>query len=244
MRFVYNIISQNLSKITIRSKMKFLGDKNLLLLEDSDEFIENAISLFNMFVKTTFVAKNIKEAFNILENENIDLIISDIHLKKESGLDFIEEIRKTNNEIPILILSGYKDEDLLFKAMSLNLSAYLLKPINFKALMEAFEKCENKIKFNNQAIVELKDGFKYDKELKRIIKMNEIYELNKKEILFFEMLCENKKRIITKDMFIKFVYEYEPMSDSALNNFILRIRKRFGKNFLYTIPDIGYKMII
>lgn len=224
--------------------MKFLGDKNLLLLEDSDEFIENAISLFNMFVKTTFVAKNIKEAFNILENENIDLIISDIHLKKESGLDFIEEIRKTNNEIPILILSGYKDEDLLFKAMSLNLSAYLLKPINFKALMEAFEKCENKIKFNNQAIVELKDGFKYDKELKRIIKMNEIYELNKKEILFFEMLCENKKRIITKDMFIKFVYEYEPMSDSALNNFILRIRKRFGKNFLYTIPDIGYKMII
>lgn len=45
-------------------------------------------------------------------------------------------------------------------------------------------------------------------------------------------------------MFIKFVYEYEPMSDSALNNFILRIRKRFGKNFLYTIPDIGYKMII
>ena len=244
MRFVYNIISQNLSKITTRSKMKFLGDKNLLLLEDSDEFIENAISLFNMFVKTTFVAKNIKEAFKILENENIDLIISDIHLKKESGLDFIEEIRKTNNEIPILILSGYKDEDLLFKAMSLNLSAYLLKPINFKALMEAFEKCENKIKFNNQAIVELKDGFKYDKELKRIIKMNEIYELNKKEILFFEMLCENKKRIITKDMFIKFVYEYEPMSDSALNNFILRIRKRFGKNFLYTIPDIGYKMII
>lgn len=244
MRFVYNIISQNLSKITIRSKMKFLGDKNLLLLEDSDEFIENAISLFNMFVKTTFVAKNIKEAFNILENEDIDLIISDIHLKKESGLDFIEEIRKTNNEIPILILSGYKDEDLLFKAMSLNLSAYLLKPINFKALMEAFEKCENKMKFNNQAIVELKDGFKYDKELKRIIKMNEIYELNKKEILFFEMLCENKKRIITKDMFIKFVYEYEPMSDSALNNFILRIRKRFGKNFLYTIPDIGYKMII
>ena len=224
--------------------MKFLGDKNLLLLEDSDEFIENAISLFNMFVKTTFVAKNIKEAFNILENEDIDLIISDIHLKKESGLDFIEEIRKTNNEIPILILSGYKDEDLLFKAMSLNLSAYLFKPINFKALMEAFEKCENKIKFNNQAIVELKDGFKYDKELKRIIKMNEIYELNKKEILFFEMLCENKKRIITKDMFIKFVYEYEPMSDSALNNFILRIRKRFGKNFLYTIPDIGYKMII
>jgi DNA-binding response OmpR family regulator len=224
--------------------MEFLNDKHLLLLEDSNEFIENAISLFNMFVKKTFVARNIKEAFEILKNEKIDLIISDIHLKNECGLDFIEDFRKTNNETPILILSGYKDEDLLFRAMSLNLSGYLIKPINFKVLMVAFEKCESKIKFNNQKIIELKDGFKYDKELKKILKDSEVFELNKKEILFFEMLCENKKRIITRDMFIKCVYEYEPMSDSALNNFILRIRKRFGKSFLHTIPDVGYKMIV
>ncbi|MGD9623745.1 MAG: response regulator transcription factor [Arcobacter sp.] len=224
--------------------MEFLSDKHLLLLEDSDEFIENAISLFNMFVKKTFVAKDIKEAFKLLENEKIDLIISDIHLKNECGLDFIEKFRQTNNQTPILILSGYKDEDLLFKAMTLNLSGYLIKPINFKALIEAFEKCEAKLKLNNQKIIDLKEGFKYDKELKKVIKENQVFELNKKEILFFEMLCENQKRVITKDMFIKFVYEYEPMSDSALNNFVLRIRKRFGKNFLHTIPDVGYKMII
>lgn len=222
----------------------YLNDKNLLLLEDSNEFIDNAISLFNMFVKHTYVVKNIKEAFEILETKKIDLIISDINLKNESGLDFIEKFREKNNETPILILSGYKDEDLLFRAMSLNLSGYLLKPINFKALIEAFEKCENKMKFNNQTIVELKNDFKYDKELKRLIKNDEIFELNKKEILFFEMLCENKQKIITRDMFFKCVYEYEQMSNSALNNFILRIRKRFGKDFLHTIPDIGYKLTL
>ena len=224
--------------------MNFFNDKKLLLLEDSNEFVENAIALFNMFVKKTFVAKNIKEAFEILEKEKIDLIISDIHLKNECGLDFIKKFRETNNETPILILSGYKDEELLFKAMTLNLSGYLIKPINFKVLMEALVKCKNKIKFNNQKITMLKDGFNYDKELKIVTKEQDIFELNKKEILFFEMLCENKQRIITKDMLIKFVYEYEPMSESALNNFILRIRKRFGKDFLHTIPNIGYKMII
>ena len=101
--------------------MDFFNDKNLLLVEDSDEFIENAISLFNMFVNTTFVAKNKNEAFDILKNKKIDMIISDVHLKNESGLDFIEEYRLINNQIPILILSGYKDEELLFKAMTLNL---------------------------------------------------------------------------------------------------------------------------
>ena len=124
--------------------MDFFNDKQLLLLEDSDEFIENAVALFNMFVKKTFVAKSINEAFKILKKEKIDLIISDIHLKNECGLDFIKKIRISNNETPILVLSGYKDEDLLFKAMTLNLSGYLIKPINFKVLMEALVKCENK----------------------------------------------------------------------------------------------------
>lgn len=224
--------------------MEFFADKNLLLLEDSDEFIDNAISLFNMFVNKTFVAKNISDAFKLLENKKIDLIISDIHLKNESGLDFIEKYRQINNHTPILVLTGYKDEELLFKAMTLNLSGYLLKPINLKDLLDAFDICKNKMCFNNSTIIELKDDFKYDKELKKVIKNDEIFELNKKEILFFEMLCENKKRIITKDMFAKCVYEYEPMSDNALNNFILRIRKKFGKNFLHTIPDVGYKLLV
>ena len=45
-------------------------------------------------------------------------------------------------------------------------------------------------------------------------------------------------------MFLAYVYEYETMSDSALNNFIMRIRRRFGKTFLHTIPDVGYKLIV
>lgn len=224
--------------------MNFFNDKQLLLLEDSDEFIENAVSLFNIFVKKIFVAKNIKESFEVLKNEKIDFIISDIHLKNECGLDFIEKFRELDNQTPIVVLSGYKDEDLLFKAMTLNLSGYIIKPINFKSLMEAFEKCKAKIKLNNQKIIDLKDDLKYDKELKIVIKNDEVFELNKKEILFFELLCENQKKVITKDMFLERVYEFEPMSDSALNNFILRIRKRFGKDFLFTIPDIGYKLSV
>jgi two-component system, OmpR family, response regulator VanR len=221
-----------------------LANKNLLLLEDNNEFIENIISLFNMFVKKTFIAKNIADAKKILEDETIDIIISDIHLKNENGLDFIKEIRASNQEIPIAILSGYKDESLLFRAMTLQLSGYLVKPINFKSLVTVLEDCAKKIVLQDLTLVSLKDNFVYNKNSKNISKENEIFELNKKEVLFFEMLCENKTKIITKDMIANIVYENETMSDSAVNNFISRLRKRFGKSFLHTIPDIGYKMIV
>lgn len=58
------------------------------------------------------------------------------------------------------------------------------------------------------------------------------------------MLCENKSKIITRNMILNIVYEDENMSDASLNNFIMRLRKRFGKKFLHTIPDVGYKMIL
>ena len=58
------------------------------------------------------------------------------------------------------------------------------------------------------------------------------------------MLCQHKNTILARDMFLAYVYEYEPISESALNNFIMRIRRRFGKTFLHTIPDVGYKLIV
>ena len=221
-----------------------LSDKKLLLLEDSDEFIENVTSLFNMFVKETFIAKNIKDAFEILENEKIDIIISDINLKNENGLDFIKEYREINKEIPIVVLSGHKDEELLFRAMTLNLSGYLIKPVNFVSLIEVFTNCANKLLNSNLTTIALKDGYVYNKELKKLSKDLESFILNKKEIQFFDMLCENKNKIITKNMILHGVYEDENASDASLNNFIMKIRKRFGKSFLHTIPDVGYKMIL
>jgi DNA-binding response OmpR family regulator len=224
--------------------MKELADKHLLLLEDNIEFIDNAVALFQMFVALVFVAHTIQEAFALLAQEPIHIIISDVHLKNENGLDFIKEVRKKDAAIPILVLSGRKDQEFLFRAMTLGLSGYLLKPINFKMLTDALGECAKKIETHSQMLIPLKEGYMYDKALKKLIKDGSDVELNKKEILFFEMLCENKERLLTKDMFLAHVYEYEPMSDSALNNFIMRLRRRFGKTFIHTIPDVGYKLIV
>ena len=69
--------------------MHQLSDKTLLLLEDNVEFIDNAVALFKMFVSRVMVARTIHEALMVLAKERIDIIISDIHLKNENGLDFI-----------------------------------------------------------------------------------------------------------------------------------------------------------
>lgn len=218
-----------------------LKDKSILFIEDDNDVAKHSILLFQEFVKNVFHVTTTIEAEALLHLQPVDIIISDIKLKNENGLDFIYRIRQENPFIPIIIISGHKDEAFLFRSITLGLTAYLVKPVALDDLIEAFVRCNDKIIQNQQDIIVLKDGWQYNQELKTLHKNNELFILNKKEILFIELLVKNTDRIITKNMIQTSVWDSQEMSDAAISNFILRIRKRFGKTFIHTIPDIGYR---
>ncbi|MDD2781768.1 response regulator [Sulfuricurvum sp.] len=219
-----------------------LKDKTILFLEDNVEFAANTIALLQVFVRSVYHAKNISEAHQILHSDAIDIIICDVKLKNENGLNFIRDFREKNSATPILIISGHKDEEFLFRAIPLRLTAYLLKPIKYETLIDALISCLEVIDSYQIKKIELKEGWYYDTENKCLHKEGEGYNLNKKEALFMELLAQNRDRLITKEMINAAVWQFEVMSDSAITNFILRIRRRFGKNFIYTLPDIGYRL--
>lgn len=219
-----------------------LKSKQMLFIEDDEELSQMMIPIFKVFVKEVFYAPTLADAKEILNEQHIDLIFTDIHLKNENGLDFVKEIRSTNEEIPIIVLSGYKDEPLLLKAIPLGLTDYLIKPVNYTQLTIAFEKCIQKIGKVSQQRILLSNGFEYSVDEKKLVKEGVWYELKKKELLFMELLSKNKNRLITKEMIQDCVWEAEDMSDAALYNFIMRIRNRFGKDFIHMISNLGYRL--
>jgi two-component system, OmpR family, response regulator VanR len=218
-----------------------LKDKSILFLEDNIEFANNTTVLFDVFVKNVHHAVTISEAEKILQREKIDIIISDIKLKQENGLDFITNFRTNDPRTPIIILSGHKDQDFLFRAIPLKLTAYLLKPIKYDELINALRLCSEAIGIQQKEKIHLKEGWYYNTKTKTLEKEKESLALNKKEALFMELIAHNCDRLITKEMIYEGVWEFQEMSDSAVTNFILRIRRRFGKTFIYTIPDLGYR---
>jgi DNA-binding response OmpR family regulator len=221
--------------------LSYLKNKTILFVEDNAEFAANTTTLLNIFVEQVIHASTLGEAHDVLAHQSIDIIITDIKLKNENGIDFIRDIRSSDNSTPIIIISGHKDEEFLFRSIPLNLTAYLLKPIKYEDLIDALERCSEKLKVQNQTQKELKEGWVYESETKTLLKENQHYSLNKKEALFMELLSINRDRLITKEMLQSSVWIEDEMSDSAVTNFILRIRRRFGKNFIYTIPDLGYR---
>lgn len=221
--------------------LEYLKDKTVLFLEDNETFAENTTTLLKIFVHTVIHTTTIDEAKKALSEENVDIIISDIKLKNENGIDFIREVRQNDTKTPIIIISGHKDEEFLFRSIPLGLTAYLLKPIKYEDLITALSQCSEKIKAAQQTKKELKAGWVYDSDTRVLTKEGKEYKLNKKETLFMELLSSNRERLITKEMLQRDVWQEDDMTDSAITNFIMRIRRRFGKDFIYTIPDLGYR---
>lgn len=82
------------------------------------------------------------EALEYLEQNPADVMITDIRMPGQSGLDLIQQLRDANRDIRIIILSGYSEFSYAQKAIQLGVLRYLTKPTSPTELFEVLEEVE------------------------------------------------------------------------------------------------------
>ncbi|QOY52401.1 response regulator transcription factor [Candidatus Sulfurimonas baltica] len=220
--------------------MDNLSGLNLLFLESNEEFAKNITEFLNIYFRQVFHSSSIKNALSILADNKIDVIITDVKLSDGSGLEFIQNIRRNGNNVHIVILSAFKNEEILLQAIPLNLLSYEIKPISYDNFMSLLEKISHV--FEPKGIVCLSSKIKYDTRKKEFILHDKTIALTKKEILFIELLLKNNTEIVTHEMIQINVWQNKQMSDSAIKNLVLRLRKKIDAEFLTNIAGVGYKL--
>jgi YesN/AraC family two-component response regulator len=89
-----------------------------------------ALKLIGFILKgryTLYTAQNVAEARAILEEVVPDLVILDVRLAGEDGLDMLAEFRRTS-AAPVLVVTGFGSEDVAARAIELRANSYLRKP--------------------------------------------------------------------------------------------------------------------
>ena len=222
--------------------LEILNSKTVLIVEDDEEYAKQIENILQIYFGSVFVCHDTSSAEELLNKQYVDIIFSDIHLGNDNGLDFIEKIRKTNSDVVVVVISSLRYEELLLRAIGLGLTAYLIKPISFDSLLEILTKCALTLSDTNPKVIHIKDNIYYDKSQKSLIIDAKSLILNKRECLFVELLLSNKSGILTKETIALKIWQSETISDAVLRNYIFRLRKRFGKDFIYTVSDIGYSL--
>ena len=223
---------------------KILKNLNILYIEDEKNIRLNIKKTLELFCENVFDTENISNAKKILTTQRIDIIISDINLPDMSGIDFVKEIRISDKTIPIILLSAYTDKEFLLEATKLKLVDYLTKPINFKDLNDALQKCVEEILYNSRYIITFKNNIQYNVSHHCLIDDNkdEIH-LTSKEIDLLNFLIKNNNRVCSSDELKLAIWDdYLEATDSALKNLLNKLRKKIGKESIINISGVGYKL--
>ena len=113
--------------------------KKIFVCEDHTIIIDGLRLLFSQHDEFELVGftRHGEELMPALQQHQPDLLILDLNLKEWDGFTLLDEIRKVNQTIKVLILTMYQDPDLITKAQELGANAFLPKNITNEELVQA-----------------------------------------------------------------------------------------------------------
>ncbi len=111
----------------------------LLIVDDERvirETISNLINWNEIGIELVGLCKDGIEAYDMIMDENPDIVLTDIKMPGLTGLDIIQRISQTDHSIEFIILSGYGEFSFAKEAMKYGVKHYLLKPCNEAQIIE------------------------------------------------------------------------------------------------------------
>ncbi|MDO4321886.1 MAG: response regulator [Lachnospiraceae bacterium] len=188
-------------------------------------------------------AGNGQEALEIARRTLIHLIVTDICMPLLSGLEFVQELQKTDPQTTVIIISGYENFEFAKQAVRLGVKDYILKPVNKEELLGIAEKCLADIQKKQMEARQLYIESRQNKKLIDSIKRESFLEL-----FSGKRISESLDRLasfgirLDSPFFQCAIVEYEmkeefdEVIDFAVENIVDETLEKYFSGWFLTIP--------
>ena len=112
---------------------------HLLLVDDDPNTLASLSRAFRLAGHEATVCDNAARAAELLRSESFDLILSDVVMPGRSGLELLEDLKKTGVKTPIILISGQANIEMAVKATKLGALDFLEKPLSTDKLLLTVE---------------------------------------------------------------------------------------------------------
>ncbi|HZR32467.1 MAG TPA: sigma-54 dependent transcriptional regulator [Terriglobales bacterium] len=89
---------------------------------------------------TTHVAADAETGLKLLNSEKIDLVVTDFRLPGMSGLEFLQQVKRVNAALPVVVMTAYGSVESAVEAMKIGASDYVLKPFSLDEMVLVIRK--------------------------------------------------------------------------------------------------------
>ena len=125
-----------------------MGQYRVIVVDDEEEIREGIIRKIDwnaLGYEVVGSAENGVEALELAEHLHPDVIMTDIKMSFMDGLQLCEHIAEKMPSVKMIIFSGFDDFEYAQKAIKLNVTEYLLKPVNAQELTQTLKKLKSQL---------------------------------------------------------------------------------------------------
>jgi CheY-like chemotaxis protein len=112
----------------------------VLLVDDEEDIVEVIQDRLEAYGFSVTIARTGLEALERLSVEKFDGIFLDVKMPEMGGIEALAEIRKTDKQIPIIIVTASSTRDAAIEAIAKGANEYVLKPFEWQELKDKIEK--------------------------------------------------------------------------------------------------------
>jgi len=224
-----------------------MSHKSHILVIDDDTRLRNLLGKFledNNFLVS--LAKDTSEARLLINMQKFDLLIVDVMLPQENGIDFTANFRQSFN-IPLIMLTARGESDDRIKGFEAGADDYIPKPFEPKELLlrinNILKRSHQAIEKNNQISKEILFGdYSFNLEDLRLKKLQEFVHITDAEAKILKILCDNFGNSVSRQQLSEIL---GGIDDRSIDVSITRLRKKIENNprqphYLQTVRNFGY----
>ena len=124
----------------------------LLLVDDEERLLSTTKKLFEKIGIEALTANSGREALELLESRDVDVIFLDIKMPGMDGIETLQRIKKTYPLSEVIILTGHATMETAVEGLKLGALDYLIKPVSMKDFLQKAEEAFEKVTRQKQKI--------------------------------------------------------------------------------------------
>ena len=195
---------------------------------------------------SVYTVQNGREALNLMEKQQIDLVISDIMMPEMDGYEFVQTLRETKHTLPILMITAKSQLESLEAAFKLGVDDYMVKPLRLEELVLRVKALLRRSQLEAEKVLTFTHTrLDYNALTMTELTTGEQVQIPPKEFFLLYKLLNHPEKIFTRLDLLDDIWGMEEDYDERLvDACIKRLRQKMKGNEdfdIVTVRGLGYK---
>jgi DNA-binding response OmpR family regulator len=226
-----------------------LNRYDLLVVDDDSDVRELLTEFFRQKGYSVIAASHGAEYKKLYRDNLLRLVIMDIEMPGESGIELLRWTQQQPNSIPMLLLSANNRVEIKIKGLSIGADDYLVKPFEPRELLARVEVILRREPQQATHCIAF-SGYQYFLSTKLLMRDAHVVKLTTAEEELLAILCEQPNKVLSREYITQRIkgYDHDPF-DRTIDIRVTRLRKKLqitdsSVSGLKTIRGKGYQLLV